>query len=100
MQPEQIGSRSNLASRTCIHVPIWIRRSLAWGSRQLVLSMVIIRTILVASRSFVNVQKMITDDIRAFLQQRTEVEKRDVGMVVGLVDGHGNSIVTGGSMDG
>jgi len=36
--------------------------------------MVIVRTILVASRGFVNVQKMITDDIRAFLQQRIKVE--------------------------
>jgi CubicO group peptidase (beta-lactamase class C family) len=43
---------------------------------------------------------MITDDIRAFLQQRIEVEKRDVGMVVGLVDEHGSSIVTCGIMDG
>jgi hypothetical protein len=62
--------------------------------------MVIVRTILVASRGFVNVQKMITDDIRAFLQQRIKVEKRDVGIVVGLVDEHGSSIVTCGIMDG
>jgi CubicO group peptidase (beta-lactamase class C family) len=61
--------------------------------------MVIIRTILVASRRFVNVQKMITDDIRAFLQQRIGVEKRDVGMVVGLVDEHGSSVVRYGKMD-
>jgi hypothetical protein len=37
---------------------------------------------------------MIADDIRAFLQQRIEVEKRDVGMVVGLVDEHGSSVVS------
>ena len=43
---------------------------------------------------------MIADDIRAFLQQRIEVEKRDVGMVVGLVDQRGSSIVTCGIMDG
>jgi CubicO group peptidase (beta-lactamase class C family) len=42
---------------------------------------------------------MITDDIRAFLEQRIEVEKRDVGMVVGLVDEHGSSIVSYGKMD-
>jgi serine-type D-Ala-D-Ala carboxypeptidase/endopeptidase len=41
---------------------------------------------------------MITDDIRAFLRQRIEVEKRDVGMVVGLVDEHGSSIVSYGKM--
>ena len=37
--------------------------------------------------------KMITHAIRAFLQQRIEVEKRDIGMVIGLVDEHGSSIV-------
>ena len=42
---------------------------------------------------------MITDSIRAFLQQRIEVEKRDVGMVIGLVDEHGSSIVSYGKMD-
>jgi serine-type D-Ala-D-Ala carboxypeptidase/endopeptidase len=42
---------------------------------------------------------MITDDIRAFLQRRIEVEKRDVGMVVGLVDEHGSSIISYGKMD-
>ncbi len=42
---------------------------------------------------------MITDSIRAFLQQRIGVEKRDVGMVVGLVDEHGSSIVSYGKMD-
>src|SRR5580658_3341032 len=42
---------------------------------------------------------MITDAIRAFLQQRIEVEKRAVGMVIGLVDEHGSSIVSYGKMD-
>ena len=42
---------------------------------------------------------MITDDIRAFLKQRIEVEKKDVGMVIGLVDEHGSSIVSCGKMD-
>jgi len=42
---------------------------------------------------------MITDDIRAFLEQRIEVEKKDVGMVIGLVDEHGSSIVSCGKMD-
>lgn len=32
---------------------------------------------------------MITDEIRAFLEQRIEVERREVGMVVGLVVGSG-----------
>jgi CubicO group peptidase (beta-lactamase class C family) len=42
---------------------------------------------------------MITDSIRAFLEQRIKVEKKDVGMVVGLVDEHGSSIVSYGKMD-
>jgi D-alanyl-D-alanine-carboxypeptidase/D-alanyl-D-alanine-endopeptidase len=42
---------------------------------------------------------MITDDIRAFLEQRIGIEKREVGMVVGLVDEHGCSIVSYGKMD-
>ena len=42
---------------------------------------------------------MITDSIRAFLEQRIKVEKKDVGMVVGLVDEHGSSIVSYGRMD-
>ena len=42
---------------------------------------------------------MITDAIRAFLQQRIEVEKRNVGMVVSIVDEQGSSIVSCGKMD-
>jgi serine-type D-Ala-D-Ala carboxypeptidase/endopeptidase len=42
---------------------------------------------------------MITDAIRAFLQQRIEVEKRAVGMVIGLVDERGSNIVSYGKMD-
>jgi CubicO group peptidase (beta-lactamase class C family) len=40
-----------------------------------------------------------TNAIRAFLQQRVEVEKRDVGIVVGIVDEHGSSVVSYGKMD-
>src|SRR6202453_5377633 len=42
---------------------------------------------------------MITDSIRAFLEQRIKVEKKAVGMVVGLVDEHGSNIVSYGKMD-
>lgn len=42
---------------------------------------------------------MIADSIRAFLQRRIEVEKRDVGMVVGLVDKRGCNIVSYGKMN-
>jgi serine-type D-Ala-D-Ala carboxypeptidase/endopeptidase len=40
-----------------------------------------------------------TNAIGAFLQQRVEVEKRDVGIVVGIVDDHGSSVVSCGKMD-
>jgi CubicO group peptidase (beta-lactamase class C family) len=40
-----------------------------------------------------------TNAIQAFLQQRVEVEKRDVGIVVGIVDEHGSRVVSFGKMD-
>lgn len=40
-----------------------------------------------------------TNAIHAFLQHRVEVEKKDVGIVVGLVDERGSRIVSCGKMD-
>ena len=40
-----------------------------------------------------------TNAIRAYLQQRVEVEKRDVGMVVGLLDDSGSSVVACGKLE-
>ena len=40
-----------------------------------------------------------TGAIQAFLQQRVEVEKRDVGIVVGIVDENGSKVVSCGKMD-
>lgn len=40
-----------------------------------------------------------TNAIHAFLQRRVEVEKRDAGIVIGLVDEHGGSIVSCGKLD-
>ena len=40
----------------------------------------------------------LTHAIRAFLQHRIDVEKRGIGMVVGMVDEHGSSIVSYGKM--
>lgn len=40
-----------------------------------------------------------TNAIHACLRQRVEVEKKDVGIVVGIVDEHGSSIVSCGKMD-
>jgi len=41
----------------------------------------------------------LTNAIRAFLQQRVEVEKRDVGLVIGIVDEHGSRVVSCRKMD-
>jgi CubicO group peptidase (beta-lactamase class C family) len=40
-----------------------------------------------------------TNAIRAFLQRRVEVEKKNVALVVGLVDEHGSRVVSYGKMD-
>src|SRR6185436_693262 len=40
-----------------------------------------------------------THALRAFLQQRVEVQKRNVGIVVGIVDEHGSHVVSCGKMD-
>ncbi len=40
-----------------------------------------------------------TGAIHAFLQQRVEVEKRDIGMVIGLVDEHGSRVISCGKLD-
>jgi D-alanyl-D-alanine-carboxypeptidase/D-alanyl-D-alanine-endopeptidase len=40
-----------------------------------------------------------TDAIRASLQRRIELEKRSVGIVVGIVDEHGSRVVSCGKMD-
>jgi serine-type D-Ala-D-Ala carboxypeptidase/endopeptidase len=40
-----------------------------------------------------------TDAIHAYLQHRVEAEKRDIGIVVGIVDEHGNRIVSCGKLD-
>jgi CubicO group peptidase (beta-lactamase class C family) len=40
-----------------------------------------------------------TNAIRAFLEHHGEFEKRDGGIVVGIVDEHGSSIVSYGKLD-
>jgi D-alanyl-D-alanine-carboxypeptidase/D-alanyl-D-alanine-endopeptidase len=40
-----------------------------------------------------------TDGIHAFLERRVEVEKRDVGIVVGIVDERGSRVVSCGRID-
>jgi CubicO group peptidase (beta-lactamase class C family) len=60
---------------------------------------VICITTLLSAFSFRASAEEFTDAIRAFLQQRVEVEKRDVGIVVGIVDEHGSRVVSCGKMD-
>ncbi len=40
-----------------------------------------------------------TNAVHAFLQQRVEVEKRDVAVVVGIIDEHGSSVISCGKLD-
>ena len=44
-------------------------------------------------------QESVTDALHFFLQHRVEVEKKDVGIVVGLVDERGSQVVSCGRMD-
>ena len=60
---------------------------------------VICFTMLLSAFSFRASAEDFTNAIRAFLQQRVEVEKRDVGIVVGIVDEHGSRVVSCGKMD-
>jgi D-alanyl-D-alanine-carboxypeptidase/D-alanyl-D-alanine-endopeptidase len=62
-------------------------------------SRVICFTMLLSALSFRAAAEDFTNAINAFLQQRVEVEKRDVGIVVGVVDEHGSSIVSCGKLD-
>jgi CubicO group peptidase (beta-lactamase class C family) len=41
----------------------------------------------------------IADAIRSFVRHRVEIEKQDVGLVVGIVDERGSSVVSSGKMD-
>ena len=56
-------------------------------------------TILLTAFPFRASAEEFTNAIHAFLQHRIEVEKRDVGIVVGIVDENGSSIVSYGKMD-
>ena len=56
-------------------------------------------TILLSAFSFRAAAEDFTDAIQALLQQRVEVEKRDVGIVVGIVYEHGSSVISCGKMD-
>ena len=60
---------------------------------------VICFTILLSAFPFRAAAEDFTNAIHAFLQHRVEVEKRDGGIVVGIVDEHGSSIVSYGKMD-
>jgi CubicO group peptidase (beta-lactamase class C family) len=60
---------------------------------------VICFTILLSAFSFRAPAEDFTNAIHAYLQQRVEAEKINVGIVVGIVDEHGSSIVSCGKMD-
>ena len=56
-------------------------------------------TLLLSLLSFPAGAEDFTNAIRTLLQQRVEVEKRDVGIVVGIVDERGSRVVSCGKMD-
>ncbi len=56
-------------------------------------------TIVFSTFSFGASAEDFTNAIRASLQRRIEVEKRSVGIVVGIVDEHGSRVVACGKMD-
>ncbi len=60
---------------------------------------VICFTILLSAFSFRAAAEDFTDAIRAFLQHRVEVEKTNGGIVVGIVDEHGSSVISYGKLD-
>ena len=60
---------------------------------------IIFFTILLSAFSPRALAEDFTNAIRAFLQQRVEVEKRDVSIVVGIVDEHGSKVVSCGKLD-
>lgn len=60
---------------------------------------VICFTILLLAFSFHVSAEDFTNAIHAYLQQRIEVEKRDVGIVVGIVDEKGSNIISCGKLD-
>jgi hypothetical protein len=60
---------------------------------------VIYLALLLSAFSFRAMAEDFTNSIHAFLQQRVEVEKRGGGIVVGIVDEHGSSVVGCGKLD-
>ena len=60
---------------------------------------VICFTMLVSAFSYRAAAEDFTNAINAFLQHRVEVEKQDVGMVVGIVDEHGGRVFSYGKLD-
>ena len=57
-------------------------------------------TILLSVFSFRAAAEDFTNAIHAFLQHRAEIEKKPGGIVVGIVDEHGSSIISYGKLDG
>ena len=60
---------------------------------------VIFFVILLSAFSFTREAEDFTDAIHAYLQQRVEAEKINGGIVVGIVDENGSSIISYGKLD-
>jgi CubicO group peptidase (beta-lactamase class C family) len=60
---------------------------------------IVFLSILLIVFSFRSAAEDFTNAIHAFLQRRVEVEKQDIGTVIGLVDDHGSRIISAGILD-
>jgi len=74
-------------------------QSICYGAKMIITVRAICFTILFSALSFRASAEDFTNAIRAFLQQRVEVEKRSIGIVVGIVDERGSRVVSCGKMD-
>jgi len=74
-------------------------RTLVCCSRMNTAIRVVCFTILLSTYSSHAVAEDFTNALHAYLQQRVEVEKKDAGIVVGIVDEHGSRIVSCGKMN-
>jgi CubicO group peptidase (beta-lactamase class C family) len=82
-----------------------IHRAILIGSRRIIdmrtalpAVRVICFAVLAISISTCATAEEITDALQAFLQHRVDVEKREVGIVVGLVDANGSRVVSYGNL--
>ena len=98
--PESNKSPTAVAAAVAIHAASrrWLSSALGHFAMTTIVR-VICFMFLLSAFPFRAAAEDFTNAIRAFLQQRVEVEKRDVGMVIGIVDEQGVRIVGCGKLN-